>query len=785
MTRLTSAITPAEQAAGTPGASEAALEVARELQRQRKLGNLKEFKIRVTVEDGIAVLDGRVASAKQREMALQIARKNEEVREVVDNLMVVEGQPGPKPEEADREQVAAAHAGADEKKETSANVETARRIAAELNRQKASGNLKGFRIELTVENGVATLNGRVASEEQRQMAADAANGTEGVREVVNKLSVLQQPPTNKQADAATSDEPTPAKDLDVLGDKVAIESGATLEEEKIGDEEIARQIVEALNRQKELGSLTGFGIDVAVDNGVVRLDGHVSTAEQLDLTMDIARHTSGVRDVVSHLAINERPVSEPRETATRRPRMLARGEAPRRLPLLHAVSRFLKRDVRRPEATNRDISADTSVAGADTSVDSDELTEGIPSRMVNFGLTPAEPATAVENAIYRPDEAAEPEPAPFERDQQIGEELMKRLNQARQEGNLRGFGIGVRVGSGSVHLTGSVASPEQQQLALDIARNIPRVREVVNELTIAEAPLPETDNRAAEMIAQELGERLRAEEAQGRLQDCDFEVKVDGRDVWLSGAVATADQKQLAIEMARRVPGVQRVVNALTVEGPSPLTNPVPDPSATPEANLANAASKTPIDAGPASGATASAQGAEVSLAAMQYGPEAGSMPLAATAVRGLRAAPAMALGLDAGSADSRQVQPAARNIVVANQTPLPLGAARMVAYGGAAAMAAPILAIGQAAGAMPPHLPGPGHAVVPARYDHPSLPGYAWPTYGAYPNYGAVTYPKQYSPTAWPYIGPFYPYPQVPLGWRRVQLKWDDGWWQLNFKSK
>jgi hypothetical protein len=60
-------------------------------------------------------------------------------------------------------------------------------------------------------------------------------------------------------------------------------------------------------------------------------------------------------------------------------------------------------------------------------------------------------------------------------------------------------------------------------------------------------------------------------------------------------------------------------------------------------------------------------------------------------------------------------------------------------------------------------------------------MPGYAWPSYAAYPNYAAVTYPKQYSPTAWPYIGPFYPYPQVPLGWRKVCLEWDDGWWFLD----
>ena len=70
-------------------------------------------------------------------------------------------------------------------------------------------------------------------------------------------------------------------------------------------------------------------------------------------------------------------------------------------------------------------------------------------------------------------------------------------------------------------------------------------------------------------------------------------------------------------------------------------------------------------------------------------------------------------------------------------------------------------------------------------RYDTPNLPNYAWPGYAAYPNYAAVTYPQQYSPSAFPYIGPFYPYPQVPLGWRKVSLEWDDGWWMLDFHDK
>jgi hypothetical protein len=81
-------------------------------------------------------------------------------------------------------------------------------------------------------------------------------------------------------------------------------------------------------------------------------------------------------------------------------------------------------------------------------------------------------------------------------------------------------------------------------------------------------------------------------------------------------------------------------------------------------------------------------------------------------------------------------------------------------------------------------YVPG-NRGMVPARFDQPRMPGYAWPAYAAHPNYAALTYPRQYSPAAWPYIGPFYPYPQVPLGWRSVKLEWDDGWWMLDFKSK
>jgi osmotically-inducible protein OsmY len=87
--------------------------------------------------------------------------------------------------------------------------------------------------------------------------------------------------------------------------------------------------------------------------------------------------------------------------------------------------------------------------------------------------------------------------------------------------------------------------------------------------------------------------------------------------------------------------------------------------------------------------------------------------------------------------------------------------------------------------GALGVPLPATGPVPAGPVYDNPNLPEYAWPTYAQYPNYAAVTYPSQYSASAWPYIGPFYPYPQVPLNWRKVQLEWSDGHWDLKFDSR
>lgn len=64
------------------------------------------------------------------------------------------------------------------------------------------------------------------------------------------------------------------------------------------------------------------------------------------------------------------------------------------------------------------------------------------------------------------------------------------------------------------------------------------------------------------------------------------------------------------------------------------------------------------------------------------------------------------------------------------------------------------------------------------------AYPNYAWPSQAPYSNYSAVGYPTAYPWQAWPNIGPFHPYPEPPLDWRAVTLRWDDGVWWLDFKK-
>jgi hypothetical protein len=266
-----------------------------------------------------------------------------------------------------------------------------------------------------------------------------------------------------------------------------------------------------------------------------------------------------------------------------------------------------------------------------------------------------------------------------------------------------------------------------------------------------------------EQIAKQIAERLQAQKSASNLTDFNIGIQVDQGTVTMMGQVADSQQAITALDVARRVPGVKLVVNDLYVRqsasGPTNVAAaPVPQQATIQPVSAQLALPTQPVVAGniagmvpapPAIGAGALNQlPATMNLSQAPTNNLAPSAPLAFAPSRSIRAAqPA------AGQAQRAQYsyeEPAQMGGPMA----MPIGSSE---FGGAAQ----------------------------ANYDQPQMPGYAWPSYAAYPNYAALTYPHQYSPTAWPYIGPFYPYPQVPLGWRKVVLEWDDGWWWLDFKAK
>lgn len=278
-------------------------------------------------------------------------------------------------------------------------------------------------------------------------------------------------------------------------------------------------------------------------------------------------------------------------------------------------------------------------------------------------------------------------------------------------------------------------------------------------------------------LAQQIADNIKNS---GRLKGYSISVNVSEGVVQLNGNVSSAQQLEDALSIAEVTPGIERVVNNMSVKAPAART-----------ASAAGLRQPNNLFAAP----QASVQRASaMSQAPQQYAPRPAPQYAQAqyAAQPQLQYAPPQAAPLA-----SRPSSGSGGKLTYANSNaPRPMNAAgaRPMNYPQLASRQQPTFAPGVIDGGipstgvpgnpMPAHIPSPNSSPAPAMYDSPSMPNYAWPSYAAYPNYAAVTYPKQYSASAWPYIGPFYPYPQVPLGWRKVTLEWDDGWWMLDFKD-
>jgi osmotically-inducible protein OsmY len=431
---------------------------------------------------------------------------------------------------------------------------------------------------------------------------------------------------------------------------------------------------------------------------------------------------------------------------------------------------------------------------------------------------------------------------------------------------LQGNPIMVKALGPTVWLSGT-ASSAQQQAALAIAKQTPGVERVVDQLSVSRpvaesvAPVaslqqvfaPQSMTPATPAMSQQDGGQpagsaapAQAELAtavaaalrdSGSLKGYRVSVKAKDGTVWLTGTLSSLDQLQAAVSLAEQTPGVERVVNRLSVTDAVAAKPESSSLFSLPESmrsliGLAPPAGLPPREDAAVRQAAGTMERGGVQLANgnTSVGESIGLIQLTQGQRGALGKAHYPGQSHDPDLAENiqmvtpgRQPMPWPTGAPVGQPIPMRVaarpqrGGMRPAGYGepmvlpgpqgyadyavdgqmvpgsmqiteGGMAVPNSGMPMGGGPGMgqpMPMGGSGVGMPAVPVRGGGPNMPNYAWPSYAANPNYAALQYPTQYSPTAWPYIGPFYPYPQVPLGWRRVSLEWDDGWWFLDFDER
>lgn len=159
---------------------------------------------------------------------------------------------------------------------------------------------------------------------------------------------------------------------------------------------------------------------------------------------------------------------------------------------------------------------------------------------------------------------------------------------------LSGYGSPtVTVYQGRVLLTGASPSPEAKAAAESAARRINGVRVVYNEMVVA--PPAEINSTASDtwISTQVRSELLLAVD----VRSSNYLTTTNRGTVYLIGSAASRPELDRAVEIARYVPGVQRVVSYVDVGSGSMVAQPAPAPYSSPpaQAPMAAPASNTPI----------------------------------------------------------------------------------------------------------------------------------------------------------------------------------------------
>lgn len=185
----------------------------------------------------------------------------------------------------------------------------------------ADDTVKAYQINVTTNNGVVTLEGTVENSAAKEHAVMITRQTDGVRDVVDQLTVNAATAGLNDADDDLKDQADRAADAagnaadragdavgnaaDATGDAARNAANRTGEIAKDAGGVIADAAITTAVKSKMLADpmVKALRIDVDTNNGVVTLSGNVGSAAERDRATALARDTNGARRVVSNLKV--------------------------------------------------------------------------------------------------------------------------------------------------------------------------------------------------------------------------------------------------------------------------------------------------------------------------------------------------------------------------------------------------------------------------------------------------------------------------------------------------
>jgi hyperosmotically inducible periplasmic protein len=160
----------------------------------------------------------------------------------------------------------------------------------------ADADIKGRNIDVETLSGVVTLRGIVQNGAERNQAVAKAKATEGVKQVVDKLSL---PQAEKPEPHDTSPRP-PASNSEQV--KAHAKSAADRVGKEISDTWITTKVQAMYFLDKEV---KGTQIDVTTKGSVVTLAGTVPTEATRQKAVADARSIEGVSQVVDKISVKK------------------------------------------------------------------------------------------------------------------------------------------------------------------------------------------------------------------------------------------------------------------------------------------------------------------------------------------------------------------------------------------------------------------------------------------------------------------------------------------------